>query len=32
MTVFEMDAIQLILEILDWSKSQFVAKDRNYYW
>ena len=30
MTIFEMDAIQLILEILEWNKRQFVANEGSF--
>ena len=32
MTIFEMNAIQLFLEILEWNERQFVAKDGKFYW
>ena len=31
-TIFEMDAIQLILDILEWNKWQYEAKDGKFYW
>ena len=31
MAIFELDAMQFILEILEWHKRQFVAKDGNFF-
>ena len=32
MTIFEMVAIQLIFEILEWNKRQFVVNEGKFYW
>ena len=32
MIIFEMDAIPLILEILEWYIGQLISKDEKFYW